>query len=133
MSLLFACLGSLLSNVITIMLCFYGFNIVARYPSFFEPFFSPWHWILIYFIFNLIQLTTLFIITIIVAKLMKITFSISLYKYFILGFIFSCIYILGQMLFFKQFNMANNFLSGFILFPTLIYIVLFLSIISFKK
>jgi len=123
-------LGSIVAIVITVF-AFNRFNIYSN-PSF-EPFFSPWPWFIIYLITNVIQLMAMTIITFGVRKIFKLNLSTVQYKYFLVGFFFSTIYIIGLTFIVTEVEKLNNYLFAFAIYPIVIYASLILSMKLIKK
>ena len=132
--MLFLYVGSFLAILITLLLSFYVFNIVSNNPSFFEPFFSPWPHLFIFFILNSIQLTIFVGLTKIINSSLKLNLLPDLsIRYFLFGFIFSLIYILLQIIYIRKVSMLNNYHFLFIIYPAIIFIILLLVFKFFKK
>ena len=124
-NLLFAYLGNAISVILTVLTGFYMFGIVKHNPSFFEPFYSPLHWIIIFTVLNIIELTVLFTITGLCLKLLRIPLEFTPKQYILIGFFFSLSYLVTQFLIPKANSIFNNFFVIFVLIPLMIFSVLF--------
>jgi VanZ family protein len=112
-------LGSVAAIALTV-LAFSCLNMYSN-PSF-EPFFSPWPWFIIYAITNVAQLLIMTIIVFGVSKIFKFSLSTAQLRYFLVGFIYSAVYVIGQTFITTKVEELNNYLFVFAIYPVVIYV-----------